>query len=643
MSEFNIFYRQNNNSLLFQKLGDKDITNIENIQNYIPIYNNFFNLNNENYNKINLNHKWAISDIIEKKTDNIFLAEIIDENKNKRQTEIFFKYSPLLDPLKYLVGKYQDYNHTYLPSISDYSENRREPNILINENKQEQKKHLKVADINNTAYTDGFFTYLTSFLVNNYNFIHGIDYYGGFLGVKNNFKYDVGDELEYVDKSKFFHENNNKLFEIDDIDDEMLSLGSRNNKKKININNITESNKLESFNSVNSIEELNELFETPLDSITDNNKIYDNDNTINDNINNTLNIIYQDNNITDSKSNYDSDSDSSDCSSEEVSDDEEKNKHNKKLKKLKKKLKTKNDNQSGSGPGSGPGSDSDSHSDSGSDSGSDSEYGSEDDSCSSTATEDLINANIYKFPVNIICLECCNNTLDKLMVKDELSNKEWASALMQVIMSLITYQKAFNMTHNDLHTNNVMYNHTEKQHIYYCYNGKHYKVPTEGKLYKIIDFGRAIYKFKGKTICSDSFKKGEDAHTQYNIEPYFNNKKPRLEPNMSFDLTRLACSMFDYLIETEDMKDLDKETDPISKVIIDWCKDDKGRNILYKNNGEERYPEFKLYKMISRNVHRHTPQAQLEREIFAKYQVSKKSIPKKARIVNIDKIPSFTD
>jgi len=636
MSEFNIFYRQNNNSLLFQKLGDKDIANIENIQNYIPIYNNFFNLNNENYNKINLNHKWAISDIIEKKTDNIFLAEIIDENKNKRQTEIFFKYSPLLDPLKYLVGKYQEYNHTNLPSISDYSENLREPTNIFNENKQDNK-HLKVADINNTAYTDGFFTYLTSFLVNNYNFIHGIDYYGGFLGVKNNFKYDVGDELEYIDKSKFFHENNNKLFEIDDIDDEMLSLGSRNNKKKININNITESNKLESFNSVNSIEELNELFETPLDSITDNNTVYDN--------NDTLNIIYQDNNISDSKSNYDSGSDSSDCSSEEVSDDEEKNKHNKKLKKLKKKLKTKNDNQPGSGDGSGSDSGSDSGSGSGSDSGSDSdsEYDSDEDSCSSTATEDLINANIHQFPVNIICLECCNNTLDKLMVKDELSNREWVSALMQVIMSLITYQKAFNMTHNDLHTNNIMYNHTEKQHIYYCYDGKHYKVPTEGKLYKIIDFGRAIYKFKGKTICSDSFKKGEDAHTQYNIEPYFNNKKPRLEPNMSFDLTRLACSMFDYLIETEDMKDLDKETDPVSKVIIDWCKDDKGRNILYKNNGEERYPEFKLYKMIARNVHRHTPQAQLEREIFAKYQVSKKSIPKKARIVNIDKIPSFTD
>ena len=34
-------------------------------------------------------------------------------------------------------------------------------------------------------------------------------------------------------------------------------------------------------------------------------------------------------------------------------------------------------------------------------------------------------------------------------------------------------------------------------------------------------------------------------------------------------------------------------------MINDWLIDDKGRNILYKTDGEERYPEFKLYKMIT--------------------------------------------
>ena len=68
-------------------------------------------------------------------------------------------------------------------------------------------------------------------------------------------------------------------------------------------------------------------------------------------------------------------------------------------------------------------------------------------------------------------------------------------------------------------------------------------------LFKIIDFGRAIYKYNGKTFCSDSFQTGGDAATQYNTEPYFNEKKPRLEPNFSFDLCRLACSIFDYIVD----------------------------------------------------------------------------------------------
>ena len=52
----------------------------------------------------------------------------------------------------------------------------------------------------------------------------------------------------------------------------------------------------------------------------------------------------------------------------------------------------------------------------------------------------------------------------------------------------------------------------------------------------------------------------------------------------------------------------------------------KDRNILYKNNGEERYPEFKLYKMIARSVHNHTPRVQLEREMFQKYVIAKKKL-----------------
>ena len=57
--------------------------------------------------------------------------------------------------------------------------------------------------------------------------------------------------------------------------------------------------------------------------------------------------------------------------------------------------------------------------------------------------------------------------------------------------------------------------------------------------------------------------------------------------------------------------------------------------MLYKNNGEERYPDFKLYKMIVRTVHNHLPEKQLERDIFKNFESSKRKI-KKQKIINID-------
>ena len=48
-------------------------------------------------------------------------------------------------------------------------------------------------------------------------------------------------------------------------------------------------------------------------------------------------------------------------------------------------------------------------------------------------------------------------------------------------------------------------------------NDKYYKVPTYGRIYKIIDFGRAIYKFNGKQIISDCFYNKGEADGQYNF------------------------------------------------------------------------------------------------------------------------------
>ena len=180
-----------------------------------------------------------------------------------------------------------------------------------------------------------------------------------------------------------------------------------------------------------------------------------------------------------------------------------------------------------------------------------------------------------------------------------------------------------------------MFVESDKKYWIYKYNDKNYKIETYGKIFKLIDFGRAVYSFRNNLICSDSYHPKGDAATQYNFEPYFNEKKPRLEPNKSFDLCRLACSLFDYFIE--DIAEQKTIKNPIAKLIIEWTKDDKGRNILYKNNGEERYPEFKLYKMIVRTVHNHLPEKQLSNSLFHNFISSKKKI-KKQKVINIDKM-----
>ena len=75
-------------------------------------------------------------------------------------------------------------------------------------------------------------------------------------------------------------------------------------------------------------------------------------------------------------------------------------------------------------------------------------------------------------------------------------------------------------------------------------------------------------------------------------------------------MCRLACSLYDYFFDdfTEEINN------DVERIIQDWIKDDSKKNILYKSTGEERYPDFKLYKMITRKCKKETPDAQLEKK-----------------------------
>ena len=230
---------------------------------------------------------------------------------------------------------------------------------------------------------------------------------------------------------------------------------------------------------------------------------------------------------------------------------------------------------------------------------------------------------INDFPVQMICLEKCDGTLDQLFEDEKVDQERGIAFLFQIVMTLLGYQRAFQFTHNDLHTNNIMYVPTDEPYVWYEVDGTTYRVPTFGYIFKIIDFGRSIYHFQGRRFCSDSFASGGDGSTQYNCEPFLQPNKPVVEPNDSFDLCRLGCSIYDFIID--DQYD-ETQFDDLQRLIFDWCTDDLGKNILYEGkNGRERYPGFKLYRMIARKVHNHTPQNQLKRACFQQFIVDAKA------------------
>jgi|688.fasta_scaffold113669_2 hypothetical protein len=587
-------YQKRKNLELFKSLESSKTLFLSKTQNYIPIYKRFFSLNEKNWNSINLNNKWYISSIKENDEENCNLFECKIKNINTQKTkdkDVFFKLAPLLDPYKYLIGKY-DITNKDLFNLPDINSN-------------ESCVNSKILDCNNSAYVDGFFIYLSSNLNQSNNFLHGLDYYGSFLSIKNNYKLNVFDDLEYLTNSDFFNKNKNILFEVNNYDHIFQDENKKKKPIKIEYNSSAKSNlSIKSFDE----EIFGEIFQN-IELNSDNLKELSSCELIDmssSNIleNNCKSATIKSSSTCSSRTSHTSSENSDDKDFEET-ESQENSENNKE-----------DDNEDWE------------------------DIDDDDTNDTDTDIEETIEATIPQFPVQVIGMEYCENTFDDLILSDELKDeKEWFSAFMQIIMILITYQKTFAFTHNDLHTNNVMYNSTDKKYLFYCYKKKYYKVPTFGRIFKIIDFGRSIYKYDGKIFCSDSFQNGGDAATQYNTEPYFNDKKPRLEPNYSFDLCRLACSIFDYLVDDlDEIKDISK-CDPVKKLIVEWCLDDKGINLLYKNNGVDRYPEFKLYKMIARCVHNHTPQAQLERPEFKSFEYVKKDIPND--VIDIDTFPSY--
>ena len=226
--------------------------------------------------------------------------------------------------------------------------------------------------------------------------------------------------------------------------------------------------------------------------------------------------------------------------------------------------------------------------------------------------------------------------------------------MFQICAALSILQKIFLFTHNDLHTNNIVWRKTDKKYLFYkSKKGTVWRVPTHGKIFSIIDFGRAILTFKNDMIISDDHWPENYAGDQYNFGPFFDPEKPEVVPNPSFDLCRLAVSMLDGLYEEfpksrpvlknrQASKIISQEpgwtvyetNSHLFNVLWSWTVDKSGKTVYENSDRSERYPGFELYKRIAQDVNSAIPRDQISRNEFQDFIITK--IPKNCSFYFID-------
>jgi hypothetical protein len=504
--------------------------------------------------------------------------------KVRRQVPVWLRPMHLVEPLNYLEGDYVLPTDGALPAS-------RGP---------WQRTLRKINDPYNEAYTDAVFACMASRLVETGRSPHWCRFYGTVNGRLDEYRYNITDDLPDIEDEKWFHEGMKKgLFSmvVEDVENPSISsafLPARGSPP---------------------VAELEGDAGSSHDSIS-----------IAESIDSTHN-----------KSNNGDITTSSELEEADIELSDEKANVRQPRVRLERRG---GSHTSGSGSGSS----------------SDSSY------------DGLSYKAVFKnFPAQITVIERCDGTMDDLMEADvdedatadmrETKEQRWTAWVFQVIAALAAAQQNYDFVHNDLHTNNVMWCGTGETHLYYHVTGgsggdRYYKVPTYGRIFKIIDFGRATFRPPAIGMSGgsnhlwmpDAYAPGADAGGQYNCGPYFEQGKPKVQPNRSFDLCRLAVAILDTLWEEEPVamtptKVLTREpgriqhetTSPLWNLLWLWLTDKDGKNVLRNPEDNERYPEFDLYCAIARDVHNAVPAQQLTLPLFdSAFRCRRKDIPAEA-------------
>jgi len=582
---------------------------------------------------------------IEKKTNGKAAPIITDEI-------IHIKKTPLLEPLKVLKDEY------VIPS-------RIENKQLIENTEPWQNTQAKLNCYNNSAYVESLFLYLGNKLVENGKCPSFPYYYGSINGEDPNYYHDITDEYDSIGRSKWFRNRIKTDFDLlviegDELDEEMQEMENRQHRPMSGVNHARnkffsgmnndnfdpelESDPLEIDNPESDLE--NDLETDPDDIDKMIRKIIkdtetENENNIQSVMNDTatsptINLNLPDIDdvpLDDENMNtiFNKPSSNTTFNINDIDDID-----------LDLTLDTNPDTNPDTPDGNNDNdADSDVDSDADSDNiiqsgGNDCGDGSDTDGSADDVNKfieelsdvDPDNMNLEDFehstrnfyylkcagmPVNLCLMEKLDNTLDDLLDDEyDMCETEWFSIFFQVAFGLAIAQKYFNFVHNDLHSSNVMFKATPAKNLYFQIANQYYKIPTYGKITKIIDFARGTFKLGENWIFSDQFKDGNDACGQYDYPVNGNLADCDNKPNPSFDLVRLGTTVITRL----------ESLPVVRKFVEDITLDDYDNSVCYDED------TFQLYMDIAHHCHNAVPIEVIARPEFERFKIKKEKIPK---------------
>ncbi len=272
-------------------------------------------------------------------------------------------------------------------------------------------------------------------------------------------------------------------------------------------------------------------------------------------------------------------------------------------------------------------------------------------------------AILRKMPVLITFLEAQDGVLDDALETcgepSPARDAQWLAWIFQIVAALAVLQERLGLTHNDLHTNNILWKATDEEFLYYKWgpSGKHYRVPTYGRVLKIIDFGRAIYGAADKKVqmISSDYYDSNDAAGMYNFGPMMEDGAPRRMPNYAFDLALFTCSALRALfyvnpeameggavLSTEPGLSLNESwtvrasASPLFNLLWSWVVGKDKRSIFETEDGCERWDGFGLYIGLAEHAVAGVPAEQFGKEWVRAFEFNgAASLPATGRIIQL--------